>query len=95
MIKKIKVCGCEYTIEEFKFLDDTNGLCVGELGKILIKQSLCEDKKRQTFIHELLHAIENSNNAVDDLTEIQIELLATGLTAFIKDNKKAIEWLQE
>lgn len=91
--KKVNIVGCEYTIEGFKFLEDTNGMCVGEFGKILVKDSLSLDKKKQTLLHESIHAIENSNNAVEDLTEIQVELLATGLLCFIKDNKKVLEWL--
>ncbi len=91
---KIDVLGCEYTVEERQFEDETNGLCVADSCKIILKTSLCPDKKKQTFIHELLHAIENSNNAMDDLSEIQIEQLATGLYAFIKDNPEVIKWLK-
>ena len=91
--KRVIVQGVAHTVEEHKFNDDTNGMCVSELGRILIKKSLCEDKKKQTFLHELIHAIENSNNAIDELSEIQVEMLATGLHTFMRDNKKVIEWL--
>jgi len=93
--KKIKVVDCNYTVEEHKLLYETNGMSIADMCKILIKESLSEDKKKQTFIHELIHAIENTNNAIDDLSEIQVELIATGLMSFIRDNKNTVLWLLE
>ena len=42
---------------------------------------------------DLLFNAVNSNNAIDELSEIQVEMLATGLHTFMRDNKGAIQWL--
>jgi len=60
LVDKINICGVQYSIEELDTVDNdpmTLGLCVYTDAKIMIKKDLSKDRKNQTFIHELTHAI--------------------------------------
>lgn len=57
--EEIKVCGITYKIELVDVAGERNfqGMCHFDLAKIEILNSLGDQRKEQTFIHELTHAI--------------------------------------
>ncbi|WP_407857658.1 hypothetical protein [Enterococcus hailinensis] len=60
--KEIKVCGINYKIELVEVIDiagerNYQGMCHFDLAKIEILESLSDQRKEQTFVHELTHAI--------------------------------------
>ena len=73
------------------FLDneEVSGYIDFDDGKICIKDELPLDSKNQTLLHEIFHGIENVFNI--QLTEEQIDALATGFLTVAKDNNKFIQ----
>lgn len=61
------------------------GECDNERQIIRIASMYPVDRKLQTMLHESLHAIAHVY-CVPGLRERQVELLALGLTAFLRDN---------
>lgn len=60
--EEIKVCGINYKVELVDFIDvagerNYQGMCHFDQTKIEILSSLSDQRKEQTFIHELTHAI--------------------------------------
>lgn len=87
--KKLKVGGHEYIVEITKSYEESKGHeNWGRTNhaklKIYIDQELSETKKEETFIHELLHAVDNLMG--NNLKEGQVEKIANGLYAVLKDN---------
>lgn len=88
--KSVKVGNIEYKIE---ITDETlvvnNHVCTGriEYYKQVIKVSkdLETDCRFQTFLHELVHAIDEDRDI--DLDEKKTEMLARGLAQVLKDNQ--------
>jgi len=59
MVKSLKICGIEYTIEEVEAPFNT-----GEFGEIIykdcvikVRKDLCDAIKRETIFHEAVHGI--------------------------------------
>ena len=82
------MCGIEYDIIEGDDMmthtgpkDPGDGVVRGAVNPwralIIIDQSLAKDQKELTFLHELIHAVDDAQRL--DLTEEQTGLLATGL----------------
>lgn len=93
MNRKIKVMGrtINFTIQAID--SDEMGVASLKNGYIRVNNNQREEEQKQTFLHELLHIIEETNNSIPDLTEVQIEQLATGLYSFMRENKKLVEWI--
>lgn len=78
--KKIKIGGLTYSIQVVEDIED------GCVGKIYYKEQKIKLEKSHpdfmslTFMHEILHAMNNEMN------ETQIEFLAQALCQLIKDN---------
>ncbi|PTE69901.1 ImmA/IrrE family metallo-endopeptidase [Staphylococcus devriesei] len=56
----INVCGVNYNIVQVEEVDNDPsclGLCIYRESLIQIKKSLSTERKKQVFMHELLHAI--------------------------------------
>lgn len=60
--------------------------------KIRIDSAYPEDRQRETFIHECLHAID-CRVLNDKLDEDTVAVLSSGLFDFIRQNKTAIMWV--
>jgi len=93
--KKLKVAGLEYDVKtDYKF-HQANTLCgqcdhqgqeIRITGKCSDNNQRKRDSVEETFIHEMLHAIDrNYNNSA--LSEQQVTRLSTGLYQVLKDNK--------
>ncbi|AZB66823.1 TPA: hypothetical protein K8054_000263 [Staphylococcus pseudintermedius] len=56
----INVCGVKYKIDQLEDVDNNPnclGLCVYKDSLIQLKRGLSFERKKQTLIHELLHAM--------------------------------------
>ena len=93
--KKVKVAGLEYKVlTNYKFhqAHDLLGQCDHETqeirisGKTTANNSRKIDSIEETFIHEMLHAVDRNynNNA---LSEEQVTRLSTGIYQTLKDSK--------
>jgi len=93
--KKVKISGLTYDVKmPYNFTDNAEfwGLCCHQEQEIRIstKTTASIERKKEsideTFLHELLHAIDRIyNNA--SLTEEQVTRLSFGLHQVFKDNK--------
>ncbi len=84
--KKLNICGFEYTVE-IREIDNNDifGQHNQTRCQILIAaDGVNKQKKEQTFIHEILHAIDCAVGV--DLKEKQVTTLSRGLYQVLKDN---------
>ena len=89
--KKVKIGYKDYeVIQASGPLENNNKLCYGcidyDSGKLNIATDYSTDTINNTFIHECLHGIDDVTEI--GLTEEQINTLAGGIYAWIKDNPK-------
>ena len=69
------------------------GHCLNSEVKLQINEQYPEEKQRETFVHECLHAIDERclNGKLD---EDQIAVLASGIFDWIRNNPDAIDWVK-
>jgi len=94
MLKKIRVGACTYTIKELLVNADEGfvGRCHPNSQLIEIEGRLPSDKKKQTLLHEVIHAI-NFEYGNLRLSERNTDIFATALLSLFKDNPKFKAWL--
>jgi hypothetical protein len=87
---KIKIAGIEYKIIKDSKMALDEGLAgshTTHLCQIRVqKNGYNSQKTEQTFFHEVIHAI-SDHYINSELSERQVDNMATGLYAFLKDNK--------
>jgi IrrE N-terminal-like domain len=86
---KVKVAGIDYEVHEVDgILERFNTL--GQInyhkGIIELDSSLCQTRKEQTFVHELLHAC-FKEAGYDEQDEEMIDRVSTVLYQVLKDNQ--------
>lgn len=85
---KIDVAGINYEIKEVDGLSEEHGLggqILYEKGIIKIDSDMCQDKKEQIFVHEILHAVFNESG-YDKQDEDMINRLGIVLYQVLKSN---------
>lgn len=85
---KIDVAGINYEIKEVDGLSEEHGLggqILYEKGIIKIDSDMCQDKKEQIFVHEMLHAVFNESG-YDKQDEDMINRLGVVLYQVLKNN---------
>ena len=87
--KKVKVAGIDYEVKEVEgILERFNVL--GQInyhkGVIELDNSLCQTRKEQTFVHELLHACFREAG-YEEQEEEMIDRVSSVLYQVLKDNK--------
>lgn len=90
ILMKIKVGGVYYTIEEKPFIEiDGNknyaGSCTYTKTRIELLETLSNDRKEQTFIHELMHAILNEAGYAEHDEDL-VERISIVLHQVINEN---------
>jgi len=87
--KRVKIGVHTYTIAWQRIIlsedKEVDGVCDHEKMEITLSDKLKETQLQETFIHECLHAIEETYKI--NLGESRINALAPALLAFLKDNK--------
>lgn len=90
-INTVKICGVDYKIVTKNSMDmpDALGLCHSDQQQIWLLDSNTDETNTNVLLHECLHAI---SDALDlELTERQVNVLATALIAFARDNPEHIK----
>lgn len=85
---KINVCGVDYKIIEQEIVDNdplTFGLTTYANSRISIKKRLSIDRKKQTLLHELVHAIAHEAG-FDDQNEEFVDRFSRVLYQVLKEN---------
>jgi hypothetical protein len=83
---KVKILGQDYTIEFMKPKKGRSfiGRCFPHGNHIQLDECLCEDKMGETFMHEVLHAIDE--NLELGIKHKSINRLGIAVYQFLKDN---------
>lgn len=66
---------------------------LGKEFNVVVRKGLQHNLKQQTLMHEIIHTIENMHSM--ELSEMQVEILATGLLYIIKNNHELIEYFKK
>lgn len=86
----IKIAGIDYTVETFKQSIDINlmGRLSYDTAQIFVREDLPLDKKKETLLHEVIHAVYmNAGLQPGDDEEKIVTALSSGVYQFLKDNK--------
>ncbi|WP_421000040.1 hypothetical protein ACOJIU_12645 [Carnobacterium maltaromaticum] len=93
IIKTIKVAGVTYNIVEKPFIDidgsrDYQGVCIYPKLEIAILSDISQERKEQTLVHELTHAMfyEAGFEGQDEQDEEMISRFSNVLYQVLKDN---------
>ena len=93
-IKRLKIIGKPYTVKWHKGGipgEDNAGSCEHMRAVIDVSLNQCEAQKRDTLLHETIHAIDYAAHLA--LNENQVHALAALLLHTMRDNPKFVEWL--
>lgn len=87
--KEVNICGQTFKIIYKKNLQqdgqDLLGLCDVNSCAIYLKTGLTEQKKKEVFLHECIHAIAENLNL--NLNENKVNLLGIHILSLITNNK--------
>ena len=97
MPKQVKIGAVIWTLEENEddLEDDNNwGDTNSRRFRIRIHRDLPPSKKRETLLHELIHACDRSTLSLDDgLKEAQVKVISHSLMALFVDHPAILEFL--
>jgi hypothetical protein len=103
---RVKVSPLQYTVKfdsEAMKVADANGVCLNDVAAIYLQTGNHPLVERETFLHELLHALWNRsglNTRCDDGPpdspgELIIQDIAGPLLALLRDNPAVVRYLTE
>lgn len=82
---KLIILGKTYTIEEVPLKQlKANGICDFSCQTIKVATPLLPDEAKDVILHEVIHAVDHLLDL--ELTERQVQVLATGLMAVFAAN---------
>ena len=90
MTDTINIAGINYTVESFETDVDRNlmGRLAYDTAQIYIRKDLPVDKKYETLLHEVMHAVYmNTGLQQGDEEEKIVTALSSGIYQFLKENK--------
>jgi len=90
--RSLIIFGKKYKIQYKKDLKHYGEL-ENKVCKIIISSKIKGSERKQTLLHEIIHAIGDSNINIKTLHEVQIEQLCLGLLSFFSENKEITKWL--
>lgn len=83
----IRILGKEFSVIDTPPSPLSNmhwGHCDSARGEIRVQEDLCPDQRRDTILHECLHAIDYAVSL--DISERQVHAMAAGVLALVRDN---------
>jgi Zn-dependent peptidase ImmA (M78 family) len=89
---KARICGVDYKIvtQPFAKMPEDLGLCHSDTQEIWLNEINTRETNINTLLHECLHAISNAYDI--ELTERQVNVGATALIAFARENPELIKY---
>ena len=85
--KQLKIGGHIIKVKFVEFDDDRCGEFDTYKNEISICKNLAQSQKEVTLLHEIIHALNSTLDADNDMGHIFIESLSQQLFQVIKDNK--------
>ena len=93
MIDNVDILGKPYRIELVKKKGSDYGECFVDQCNIEIASYQCDMQKRDTLLHEILHAVDHEMGT--DMSEPQVRRMATGMLAVLRHNPALVAFLTE
>ena len=87
----LDVLGKRYRLEWIDRTEGDYGECYVDQCKIEVALYQCLDQRRDTLLHEAMHAVDHEMNT--GLRETQIRRLATGMLALFRQNPALVAYL--
>ena len=88
----IEIIGKRYRVI-YKKTPEKLGECDVKTSEISINPHQSEESKRDTLLHECIHAIDNEMQI--KLSERQTRLTATGVMAWMRANPEYVAWIMQ
>ena len=82
--KRIDILGKNYAVEVVKRDNSDYGETFVDQCRIQVAQYQCDAQKRDTLLHEVMHAVDHEMHC--GMSEKQIRRMATGLLAVLRQN---------
>lgn len=91
--RSVKICGVDHQIvfKTAKEMPDELGLCHSDIQEIWLADSNTPETMINTLLHECIHTIDHTYNL--DMSERQVDVMATALIAFARDNPRIAQQL--
>lgn len=89
LLKKVAIAGINYEIKEVDGLaeeHDLGGQILYQKGIIKIDSGMCQDKKEQILVHEILHSVFYESGYTEHDEDL-VNRLGITLYQVLKDNK--------
>ena len=91
--KRVKILGQIYTVGYQSEMQDDMGECDYQNNTITLLSGMPEEKMMQTFLHEIVHAIDFTMNL--NLKENQVDNMSVALYQILKENNIVVKPFQE
>ena len=93
--KRVKVGVLNYNVDYVQKVDedDSLGECDYTGQAIKIKENQPFESERDAMLHEFFHAVDHMQET--NLTEKQVNRMATGILMLLRDNPKFVKYLCE
>lgn len=93
--KTVRIGGKQFpvTLQTPKEMDKYAGRILYDHQEIRISDNQCEDSRRETMLHEILHAASDLTGG--DIPEREIVGLSKSLFGILRDNPALVAWLLE
>lgn len=96
-MNKIRVAHKSYSLKwaDYGLTDEPcNGICDHEGSKVLVYNKLTGWDRKETLLHEVMHAVWHMWNMRDEAGEEEtVSAMARGLTTVFKDNPELAKYL--
>jgi Zn-dependent peptidase ImmA (M78 family) len=99
--KAVRIAGLRVTVVYGDLVTETgegDGAYLSRQGTIAVNRDMGADQERETFFHEVLHACIDQTNLRSTDSEKEekvVSALSPVLFGFIRDNPRAVAYLQE
>jgi hypothetical protein len=90
---RVDILGKSYRVDLIERESGDYGECFSDQCRIEVATYQCEAQKRDTLLHEVLHAVDHEMNC--RMSEAQIRRMATGLLAVFRHNPAFVASLTE
>jgi hypothetical protein len=87
----VDVLGKPYRVQLIERDSGDYGECFSDQCRIEVATYQCEAQRRDTLLHEILHAVDHEMNC--RMSEPQIRRMATGLLAVLRHNPALVAFL--
>lgn len=87
----VDVLGKPYRVELIQRDSGDYGECFSDQCRIEVATYQCDTQKKDTLLHEVMHAIDHEMNC--RMSEPQIRRIATGLLAVLRQNPALVAFL--